>query len=96
MILKKGHQPLNPLKFTANALMKKFEKNAAKYDTVYAQKAIQIKGDKSSRWMPSSCLGNTVFVLKTKNKDGACIKCEMLNDDMQYEPGDKVCVKWLL
>lgn len=89
--IEKGTSTVKPIKFTANALMQKFEKNAAKYDTVYAQKAIQIKGEIIE--VDASSLGHTVFVLKTNNKDGAAIKCEMLNDDMQYEPGDKVCVK---
>ena len=66
--IEKGTSTVKPLKFTANALMKKFEKNAAKYDTVYAQKAIQIKGEIIE--VDASSLGNTVFVLKTKNKDG--------------------------
>jgi len=87
----KGTSTVKPLKYSANALMKKFEKNAAKYDTVFAQKAIQIKGEIIE--VDAASLGNTIFVLKTKSKDGATIKCEMLNDDMQYEPGDKVCIK---
>ena len=87
----KGTSTAKPLKFSANALMKKFEKNPEKYDTVYALKAIEVKGEIVE--IESASLGNMIFSLKTKNKNGALIKCEMLNDDQQFEPGDKVAIK---
>lgn len=89
--IEKGSSTDKPLKYSANSLMKKFEKNPEKYDTVFAQKAIQVRG--VIKEIEAASLGNAIFVLKTKSKDGAAIKCVMLNDDMQFQPGDKVKIK---
>lgn len=86
----KGSSTSKPLKYSANNLMKKFEKNSAKYDTLLKQKAIKLEG--KIKEIELGSLGKTMFVLSTKSKAGACIKCEMMSDDMQYEPGDKVCL----
>lgn len=86
----KGSSTEAPLKYSANTLMRKFEKNAAKYDTLLLGKALQLKG--TIHEIELGALGKTVFVIQTKSKDGARIKCEMLSDDTQFEPGNEVCI----
>lgn len=89
--ISKGTSTAKPIKVNASELMKKFVQNPKKYDTIYAQKALQVDGEIVE--IEAASLGNTIFVLKTDNTDGAQIKCEMLNDDMQYQPGDPVTIK---
>ncbi len=78
-------------KISASALMQKFETNLDKAQKKYLGKAVQIDGEILE--ISNNSLGNIVFGIKTKNKSGAQILCNMLADDMKYEPGDKVVIK---
>ena len=85
-----GESTAKPLKYSANKLMQKFDKNAIKYDTLFARKAIELEGIITEIEVGTN--GETIFTLDTKSKDQAKLKCIMLSDDMQYEPGKKVCL----